>query len=79
MGRQPSGERQLAPVTVAAAPGRRLGAALCRGPLADRLRRWLADGHGRSAGLAASRLPRPGVHGRAIRRTPPSAYREAIL
>ena len=32
---------------------------LGRGPLADRLRQWLADGHGRSAGLAASLRPRP--------------------
>jgi hypothetical protein len=40
---------------------------LGRGPLADRLRQWLADGHGRSAGFAASLRQRPpGAHGRAI-------------
>ena len=33
-----------------------------RGPLADRLRQWLADGHGRSAGFAASLRPRPPGH-----------------
>ena len=40
---------------------------LGRGPLADRLRQWLADGHGRSAGFAASLRQRPpGAHGSAI-------------
>src|SRR4030095_2519078 len=41
-----------------AAVGQRCG----RGPLADRLRQWLADGHGRSAGFAASLRPRPPGH-----------------
>jgi 2-succinyl-5-enolpyruvyl-6-hydroxy-3-cyclohexene-1-carboxylate synthase len=40
-----------------------------RGPLADRLRQWLADGHGRRTGFAASAAATPRVDGRAIRRT----------
>ena len=39
---------------------------LGRGPLADRLRQWLADGHGRSAGFALRCGHAPVAHGRAI-------------
>jgi hypothetical protein len=67
-GRQPSGERvSWRRSRWRLRQGADLVQRLGRGPLAERLRQWLADGHGRSAGFAASLRPRPpGAHGRAI-------------
>jgi hypothetical protein len=62
-GRQPSGERAgWRRSRWRLRQGADLVQRLGRGPLADRLRQWLADGHGRSAGLAASAAATPPGH-----------------